>query len=263
MSYQVVEDIDLQFFCFSIVADIFAAAIFSKNSGLFTTYSYTREDARLHGAIRAAQRFEQCLSFLEVFMRPALEAVNAINFYDRSVQNSATELVKFAVTDAIEDIHENKMLSDETKNMIFEKLKSAKLWVMFPDEILNFTKIEGLYNELDFERTNSFNSSLSFIELTWSILSHNRKLGLKPKHDLSKKLHSFVKNNLPTYFSEGDILCEIYFCSHKRLSIFVFFLILRCSSNVDALSLFSSKSFEIFQHGNIIQSDYKKHRLRS
>lgn len=141
-------------------------------------------------------------------MRPAFEALNVVHFYDKLVQNSANELVELAVADAIVGIVENKMLSKETKDIITETLNSTKLWVMFPDDILNLTKIEGMYSELDFEGNKSFSNSDSLIELTWNILKHNRKLNLKRRDTWIKKLQSLVKYNDPIYFFEADILSK-------------------------------------------------------
>lgn len=199
---------ELQFCNFRLISNILATAIFSTNSASFTAYSFTRENARSFGAIRAQQRFEQCLRFLETAMRSALEALNVENFYDESVKKSATKLVELAVNDAIEDINKNKMLPDETKNMITRKLNSTKLWVMFPDDILNLTKIEEMYSELDFDSSERLNISGSFIELTWSILKHHRKLNLKPQNNWIKMLQTVLTTNEPNYFPDINVLSE-------------------------------------------------------
>lgn len=190
-------------FCnFRFIANIFAAAFLSKNSGSFTTYSFPRGTVQKFGSKRAAQRFEQCLRFLEINMRPALEVMNAEKFYDKTVQKSATELVQMAITDAIEDISENIKLSNETKDKLTRKLKSIKLWVMHPEDILNSSKIEALYNELAIVKSDSLT------DLTRSISRHNRKLLLQPHDSWMRTLITVIEFQSPAYFPELNILSE-------------------------------------------------------
>lgn len=193
---------------FSFVADIFAAAFLSKNSGSFTTYSFSRETVKKFGSKRAAQRFEQCLRFLEIEMRPGLEALSAEKFYDKTVQKSATELVTLALNDTIDDISENEMISNETKDILTRKLKSTTLWVMTPDDVLNLTKIGALYSELAFDESESSNKSHTLIDLQLSILKHNQKLRLQPQNNWMRILATVVKYHNPTYFPELNILSE-------------------------------------------------------
>lgn len=172
------------------------------NSEYYTAYSFTLEDAKKRGSNRAYQRFEQCLNFFYIHMRPALEAFNAVEFYDRSVQKSATELVELAVGDAIEEISGNEKIANETRNEFTKKLKSAELWVMFPDVIVNLSKIDGLYKELDLEGTESL------IEMSTKIKINSRKLQMKPKDHWLKILHTVISEDKPSYFAIENIFCE-------------------------------------------------------
>lgn len=161
------------------------------------------EEIQRKGKKRPHQRFEQCLLFLQRFMRPSLEALSAVNYYDQSVQQSATELVQLAVDDAIEEIGENEKIGKNTKNEISEKLKSTKLWVMFPEEILNLTKIDELYNEFVFD------GSETYFEIYVGIQIHNWKLQLKRKDSWLTILHKInPKENNPTYFFNQNVLSE-------------------------------------------------------
>lgn len=67
--------------------------------------------------------------------------------------------VELAVTDVIKYISDDEKVNNETKEVITEKLKTAKLWVMFSDDILILTKIEVSYNKLD----------LNGLESLWTI----------------------------------------------------------------------------------------------
>lgn len=158
------------------------------------------------GEKRVGQRFEQCLIFFRSFMQPALEAMQAATFYDESVHKSATELVKLAVAEFIEEIDKNEDLSVEKKYFVIEKLKSAKVWVMFPDDILNLTKIERLYDELDFEGSESLD------ELSTKIDIHYRRSRLQPHDNWVHILYTVIYQERVTYFPDLNILSEYAIC---------------------------------------------------
>lgn len=135
-------------------------------------------------------------------MRPALESLTAANFYDRSVQDSATEFVKLAVSDMIEKIKKNEKISNTTRNFITNKLKLVKLSVMFPDDILNLTKISSLYDELEFKG----NESLP--EMHMKLVLHCNKLRNKPPEHWIKKLTTIVNAINIRYFVEMNVFSK-------------------------------------------------------
>lgn len=135
-------------------------------------------------------------------MRPAVEALNAVNLYDKKVQASATELVTLAVNDSIRQINQNKLIQADTKKLMTKKLKSIKFWVMFPDEILNTTKINGLYDDLELYGNESFVDM--FIELP----KYDRKLETKPLDSWTKVMSRAIKNDFTSYFIGDDILSK-------------------------------------------------------
>lgn len=172
------------------------------NSRTFTAYVFPKEEARQFGTKRTKQRFEQCLAFLQRHMRPAVEAMMAVNLYDKLVQESATELVTLAVSDSIRHINNSDNFNNETKALMIEKLKLIKIWVMFPDEILNVTKINELYDELDFDGTENFVEH--FIELP----KYDRKLETKPLYSWIKILRRAISNDFTSYSIDDNIISE-------------------------------------------------------
>lgn len=184
-------------FLFRFVANVFLRAFSEINRMFFTAYSFTHQDVDRSGAKRAIQRFEQCLGFLSDHMRPALEALGAATFYNRSVQKSATELVELAVADAIYYIGKNDKISAKTRDFILDKLKSVKVWVMFPDEVLNATRINSLYNELD-------DGSESLVELSINIRLHNGRILMN-----SGTLMKIIEEDSPYYNLDENVLSEL------------------------------------------------------
>lgn len=135
-------------------------------------------------------------------MRPAIEALNAVSFFDPSVHKSATEMVELAVVDAIENISKNERIPKKTRKLLTQKLESVKLSVMFPDDILNLTKIEGLHNELD------FTGSESLFELVMKIQIQSWKLQMQPENHWITNLHTIVREDVATYFVDQNLFCE-------------------------------------------------------
>lgn len=134
-------------------------------------------------------------------MLPAVESLLAVHFHDQSVQKSATELVKHAVTDVIDLISKNEWISNATQNEITSQLSSIKLSVMFPDDILNLTKIESLYDEMD------FNGKESLPELYMKLSFHNNKLRIKPSDHWITGLNIIV-SDVTQYYEDINVLSE-------------------------------------------------------
>lgn len=193
---------------FRFIANVFASIVLSTSYPLFTTYAFSLETVKKFGSKRGIQRFETCVAALQQFMRPALEAIVAVDFYDHSVQRSATEFVKLAVSDSIDHISniiEDDTVPKKTRDLMVEKLKSVKLWVMFPDDILNVNKIDKLYKEFD------FNDSDNYIELHLNMLRQYWKLRTRPNDDEIKILQTIIKEGTIHYFADVNVLskCDI------------------------------------------------------
>lgn len=169
---------------------------------MFTSHLFVQKYVEILDTKRAHQRFEQCLEFLESKMNPALQALRGFTFYHKSVQKSATELVELAVTDAIEEISKNDKIANETRNLVTEKLKSAKLLVMFSDEVFNLTEIDGLYSELEFL------GSESLCELFVKIQIHSDKIRGRIENNWLDSNTNFVDDDFVEYFADRNILCE-------------------------------------------------------
>lgn len=143
------------------------------------------------------------MTSLQYFMGPALTALSASIFYDETVQKSATELVQLAVDDVVEEISTSENISEETKRILIEKIQSAKLFVMFPEDILNSTKIGAIYEDLDFDGLKSL------FELTVKYEMHHAKLEMKPEGHWIKNLEIILEKDVPFYFTDLNVLSKL------------------------------------------------------
>lgn len=188
---------------FRFIANILAAVFLASDSPLFTPYLYPQIFVDFNYAKRSPPRFHQCRELIHSSIKPALLALTAVNFFDESMQQAATEMVELVLADLIEEINSKREIDNKTKDILTEKLETAKLWVMFPDEILNVTGINELYDEIDFD------GSESLAELTVKINIHNAKLQIDQKHDQTKQFLSIINiEGLGVYDLDLNIICK-------------------------------------------------------
>jgi hypothetical protein len=193
-------------------------------------------------------------------MRLALEALMAEKYFERSIQESAVNLIKEALTDVMEKIKIRKTIGDKRlRQKVIGNLKSIQLLVMFPEEVLNRTKVEEVYKDLDID------GSESFVKMYLSLKKHNRKLINEGSSNRMKVLDKMMKEFHMKYFVEENALST----SNENLLLQTFHTIFlrRHTSNVHNVPVLLSKSFKVFQHGNTLfrsssSTQQRHHRLR-
>lgn len=116
---------------------------------LFIVYPFDSIEGDNTGNIRAHQRWEQCLNFLEENIKPALEF-----FFEKSIRRDTTKLKIFAQT-AVDDIArrveslDECVLTSEVKEQVLKRLGNVTIrFTTFPE---NFTEgeLEKFYEELN------------------------------------------------------------------------------------------------------------------
>lgn len=188
-------------FPFRTIANAFTAAYLYINKFIFIAYSFTKGEQLKYGSRRSAQRFEQCVRFMEDNMKPALLAFMGKSFYNEKIQRSATELVREAVEDSIKELNRTKLIdNDNFKVDVIRKLETAKVIVMFPDEVLDIKLIEDLYNDLEFQ------GHEGLLDMSQRINTMKKKLSLQPESYLKKVLS--IKDVNIDYIFDDNILSE-------------------------------------------------------
>lgn len=167
---------------------------------LYTHY-LSPEELHYFGTKQANQRTDQCTKHVSNFMLIAMEALIATRYFDKSIQESATELALEAVADVIKDIKRTIEL-DEVVQTVLKKLETIKLWVMVPDELLNFTTIDKIYEEMD------VNESASLVEIINAFDKNNKKLILEKTTSWISALVENVEKNLISYNIDENILSK-------------------------------------------------------
>lgn len=157
-------------------------------------------EANVSGKKRSNQRFEQCISALEMLMTPAMTGFMAYKLYDQPTQEAATDLIKAAIDDVLHRI-KSKPEKDLQKKLI-EKLSTVKLSVMFPDEARNITEISQFYDQLQ------LSGNESFVDTFFKIDKLNTRVGAEPQTSWIKWLDKVGKNRKITYLFDENVFCK-------------------------------------------------------
>lgn len=137
-------------------------------------------------------------------MRSAMEALSAKKYYDEDTKRATTELINEAVADVVNKIKVAKELknNEDAREKIIKKLKTMKLSVMFPDEILDQKKIEEMYDELNID------GSESLVDMTNAMFKHFRKLFVETNSNWMKRVEKFTQEFPITYFLDENTLSK-------------------------------------------------------
>ena len=137
---------------------------------LFIVYPFDWRDESYNFNTRAHQRWEQCLSYIDVNIRPGLELLQS-----KSSERDSSEVTKFTrgvVNDFIQKIKtvNESVLSDEVKSKVVQKLESIDyLPGLFAH---NFTekRLEEFYADLDLK------GNEKLVEMALKIEGFHKKL---------------------------------------------------------------------------------------
>lgn len=162
---------------------------------------------KLNGATRSYQRFEQCLTLLEFNALPALKASEAQNLFDPEIQKKVAEFASEAIQDYRNEVM-SKVLDDSIRTKIVKKIDLIKLIVMFPDDVLNVSKIESIYDELRLGGTENF------VKMYVDLTSHRTNIEREPENSWIRILFNILTKEIEKYNPDMDVLCKLqyFFC---------------------------------------------------
>ena len=132
---------------------------------------------------------------------PALEALHALRYSNKEVQDSVKELAKEGVHDFIAEV--NKLdIDDNTKHDIAAKLNTLKYVIGYPDLVLDLQKIEEYYDELE------LNGTEGLVETYLKTKRYNEKIRNNPDSNWKMKLTQMTDIKSITFITNDNILCE-------------------------------------------------------
>lgn len=155
------------------------------------------------GAKRSFQRFEQCIQILNVYATPAQKALEAQHLFDPKIQKAVTELAEEAIRD-FRDATDWTMEDDVLRLNILRKIDDIELIVMFPEEVLNISKINEIYDDLE------LNGTESLVKMWIGIRKHSRRIEMGGKDSWSRDLLRKLRQNGIKYDTDTNILSESF-----------------------------------------------------
>ena len=214
---------------------------------MFIVYPFDKQDQLYIASKKSYQRWERCRMNLRNNHRPSLEALYAMKYFNKNIEESAKDFIKEAVRDVTAELYTNDLINDTIKDEVDQKINTIKYIIGYPDEILNLEKIEEFYEELDLDGTEG--SVATYLKME----EYNQKIQNDAISSWKRKLSSILGDDDEIKFDTTEnIICKFEELLQKIFLIKNLLLNFRYSSNVDPLSLLPSKSFEILQHSNFI-----------
>lgn len=167
----------------------------------FIVYPFNKEDAIFRGTKQERQRFEQCIDKMRHYGRPALDALYAKKYRKPNIQTAAVTLAKEVVEDVIEKLKETNLNTTIIED-VTEHLRNLNYIMGFSEDILDDSRLNEFYDELDLEGTEDLVTTYLGME------KHFRKIENEPKDDWKQKLDQLVKQESVKNYLEDKILCK-------------------------------------------------------
>lgn len=212
----------------------------------------------MEGRKQSIQRWQKCIEYLNLFMRPAFYAMYEMKRpsfdyesgdFDRrtsgseNIVRSAEKFVGEAMLEARKRFVMNSELPLSISVDILSKIKSLKIVVGVTNKTLRIDQLEEFYDELKLEGDENFFKSVLEME-KFHIKLINEASGSK-----RRRIDEMVKTPWMKYdISEGNLLCK----SQKANFFFNFNYFFRHFANFHLLPSLSPTKTSLLQHGDPI-----------
>lgn len=238
------------YFYFRSIANDVAVNFLYENKQFFIVYAFDKQDSTNLHVKKSVQRFQRCILHLFFRAAPALQAYAAKTYFNKDIQDSAKEMTQEVFNDLIRKLDTKIQIEDsKVKERLIENLKRIKISVMFPDEVLNDTIIENVYDDLDID------DSKSAIQIFLNLTLYNQRMNNERKSYWKKRLNTISEVYNVMLLKEENLLGKrIYEIFRSRLSVQSNETIFSCSHSMGTciLSLISPNETTVFQHGNVL-----------
>lgn len=188
-----------------IFANLFSSSFIFKFYQVYTLYFMNVYEYPTFGTIHAKQRFEQCLSTVREQMPVAFTSMIVQRFTNKKMIDEAHDIANRTMAIIIKDVENDKTLPMNHKNHMLNKLKTMKLIIGYPEEVLNDQKVEEVYKNLNL----TGNENLMTLQLETFIFNKKQEF----KNLIIDREGGFVKNESALwidYTTEDEHLTPTY-----------------------------------------------------
>lgn len=138
-------------------------------------------------------------------MRIAFETLIASRYYNAEISQAALQMSKETVGHAIEKMEETNCIKNQEMRLdIIDHLKNMTYVIGAHHELLNLSKIEEIYEELEL-----FGNE-SFVTTELKLKKHDRKFINERKTSWIKDLEIKASYDSPHYFEEENVMRKYY-----------------------------------------------------
>lgn len=188
-----------------IFANFFCILFLSEFNRTFNLYPISDIEQQQWGITRPQQRFEQCSEFIREHFSSTLTSLLIRKFTNKQMIEDAYDIANRTMKIIIETVENDETIPSEHKIIMMNKLKSVKLILAYPEELLNLQNVEAIYNDLN------LTGNEPLLELAIGTLSFNKKLQFKK---FQKADDGALKRNEATrwadYTDEDQHLLSLY-----------------------------------------------------
>lgn len=175
-------------------------------------YFVTVFEKELWGVQKAQQRFEQCIKIVREQLPVAFTSLLIRRFTNKKMIDDAYEIANRTMEIIIKDVENDETLPYGDKRYLLLKLRSLKLILGYPEEILDHRNVVNIYKELD------LTGRESFLELNLKTFIFSKKQDFK--NFIETNANGFAKDETKRwidYTTEDELITPVYIPDTKNI----------------------------------------------
>lgn len=183
-----------------IMSDVQMLGFLFGYQHMYVTYPFNRIDSYKRGTRKDYQRFEQCISQLEVNCGPGLIGLYARKLFIKKDHDAAKSFIREAIDDVINEISLADDLDEIMKNQINERLQKVAIIAGYPKETVDVDNMIEMYSELELD------GSEGILETSIKTIQYNNRLDNEPKSSWFFTVNELSHLNNLKYLSMENLL---------------------------------------------------------
>lgn len=188
-----------------LFANIFHTRFLLEFYQLHTLYFVTVFENELWGIEKAQQRYEQCVRIVRTQMPVAFTSLLVDRFTNKRMIEDAYELANRTMEIIINDVEKDDSMPFGNKRHMLHKLRSLKLILGYPEELLDVQNVEDVYKDLN------LTGSESFLKLFIETFTFSKNQGLR--YFVKSNSNGFERNETTRwidYTTEDEYVTPLY-----------------------------------------------------
>lgn len=151
-----------------VLANFISIRIMIENYQSVSVYFRDSNEKDEYGTQREPQRFEKCVKLVKKNVPQAFTSLLIRKFTNKRMMDEAKEIANRTMNLITKIVGNDETIPIEHRTVVVEKLKSIKLILGYPDELLDDEKVKSLYKNLKLK------GDESLIELMFHSRAFNR-----------------------------------------------------------------------------------------